>query len=90
MNTTTTSGIFHERNRRKLFKPLEWALIALVYAYRALLGPLMGGSCRFEPSCSDYAEEALKKHGPFRGAALALKRLLKCHPRGPFGPDPVP
>lgn len=73
-----------------LARAIQWALIALIYAYRALLGPLMGGACRFEPSCSQYAEAALKKHGPWKGAALALRRLGKCHPWGPFGPDPVP
>lgn len=70
--------------------PLQWILIVALYAYRALLGPFIGGACRFEPSCSDYAESALKKHGALKGSALAFKRLCKCHPWGPFGPDPVP
>lgn len=74
----------------KALVPLQWLLIVALYAYRALLGPFLGGSCRFEPSCSDYAEDALKKHGVFKGTALAFKRLCKCHPWGPFGPDPVP
>ncbi|HSH00521.1 MAG TPA: membrane protein insertion efficiency factor YidD [candidate division Zixibacteria bacterium] len=73
-----------------LARAIQWALIVLIYAYRALLGPLLGGACRFEPSCSHYAEAALRKHGPLKGAALALRRLAKCHPWGPFGPDPVP
>ena len=64
--------------------------IFLVRAYQVILGPLMGGSCRFEPSCSNYALEALERHGLLRGSWLTLRRLLRCHPFGAYGPDPVP
>ena len=66
------------------------ALLAMIWLYRLTLSPLLSGSCRFEPSCSCYAEQAIKKHGPASGARLAIKRLLRCHPWGPFGSDPVP
>lgn len=66
------------------------ALLGLIWLYRLILSPLLSGSCRFEPSCSNYAEEVIKKHGPARGAALAVKRFLRCNPWGPFGSDPAP
>lgn len=65
-------------------------LILLVDAYRVLLAPLLGGHCRFWPSCSVYAQEALQKHGAWRGSTLALARLLRCHPFHRGGIDPVP
>lgn len=51
---------------------------------------IFGGSCRFNPTCSDYAKEAIEKHGAFRGLFLAVKRVSRCHPLGGFGFDPVP
>jgi putative membrane protein insertion efficiency factor len=66
------------------------ALILLVEAYRVALSPLLGGFCRFEPSCSRYAEEALRRHGARRGLSLTVRRLLRCHPFRPGGFDPVP
>jgi len=69
-------------------------LSAPVYVYRYTLSPLLPRSCRFEPSCSVYALEALAKHGPLRGSWLALRRLSRCHPIGFLGGgsgyDPVP
>ncbi|HSD28699.1 MAG TPA: membrane protein insertion efficiency factor YidD [Vicinamibacteria bacterium] len=65
-------------------------LLLLVEAYRVALSPLLGGHCRFWPSCSAYAEEALRRHGARRGAALAVRRVLRCHPFHPGGFDPVP
>lgn len=60
-------------------------------AFRVFLRPLLGpAACRFHPSCSRYAQEALGKHGTFHGTALTLKRLAKCHPLHPGGFDPVP
>jgi len=65
-------------------------LVALVYAYRLLLGPILGGSCRFTPSCSSYAIEALERHGAVRGTWLSVRRVLRCHPFQRAGYDPVP
>ena len=65
-------------------------LLALIGAYRWLLSPLLGASCRFYPSCSAYAAEAIETHGALRGTWLALKRIAKCHPWHPGGVDPVP
>lgn len=61
-----------------------------VYFYRACISPLTPASCRYTPSCSEYAIIAVKKHGPFKGAWLAAKRILRCHPWGGHGYDPVP
>ncbi len=63
----------------------------MMRAYQATLGPLLGGACRFHPSCSAYAVEAIERHGSARGVLLAVKRLAKCHPfSGHGGYDPVP
>jgi len=69
---------------------LKGMLIAFVHAYRWTVGPLLGPRCRFFPSCSHYAEEALRRHGAARGSYLAVRRLLRCHPWHPGGHDPVP
>ena len=65
-------------------------LIGVVRVYQVLLSPWLGGACRFYPSCSNYAVEALSRHGAARGLMMALGRLLKCHPLHPGGVDPVP
>ena len=65
-------------------------LILLVRAYQVVLSPVMGGACRFEPSCSNYMIEALQRHGAFKGLYLGIRRLLRCHPFGGSGYDPVP
>jgi putative membrane protein insertion efficiency factor len=65
-------------------------LLGLITAYRYLLSPLLGPSCRFYPTCSAYAAEAIDTHGALRGSRLALRRILKCHPWHPGGIDPVP
>lgn len=65
-------------------------LMISIRLYQLLLSPLLGHHCRFYPSCSRYAMEAIECHGPRRGAWLALKRLLRCHPWCPGGVDPVP
>ena len=66
-------------------------LLALpVRLYRATLSPMIGHSCRFEPTCSAYALEALERHGAWQGGRLAARRLLRCHPLGGSGYDPVP
>jgi hypothetical protein len=65
---------------------LTWPIIA----YRRWLGPALPARCRFYPSCSTYALEALGRHGGLRGTSLAVRRLLRCHPFHPGGYDPVP
>ncbi len=62
----------------------------LFLAYRKLVSPLLGPRCRFYPSCSHYAEDALREHGVLRGLGLAVRRLARCHPFHPGGYDPVP
>jgi putative membrane protein insertion efficiency factor len=64
--------------------------IALVRLYQHALAPLYRGSCRFTPSCSEYAIEAFEKHGFVRGLTLTVRRLSRCHPFGAHGVDPVP
>lgn len=66
------------------------ALIGLVRGYRLLLSPWLGSSCRFEPTCSAYALEALQRHGAAAGSALAVGRVARCHPFCAGGHDPVP
>lgn len=63
---------------------------ALIAVYRYGISPFIAGSCRYHPSCSSYAEEALSTHGAFRGGWIALKRMARCHPWGGHGYDPVP
>ncbi|HET9200941.1 MAG TPA: membrane protein insertion efficiency factor YidD [Dehalococcoidia bacterium] len=65
-------------------------LLTLIRCYQAVLSPLMGGHCRFEPSCSRYAAEAIETHGAGRGSILALRRLVRCTPLTRGGYDPVP
>lgn len=65
-------------------------LRALIWLYRHSLSLFMGRHCRFEPSCSAYADEAIRRHGAIKGCALALKRIGRCHPWGGSGYDPVP
>lgn len=79
--------------RELLGSPRRWPqalLIAAVRAYRFLLKPWLGNACRFEPTCSAYALEALQRHGAACGALLASTRLLRCHPWCAGGIDPVP
>ena len=66
------------------------ALTAPIRAYQLVISPVLGPRCRFYPSCSSYAVEALRTHGPLRGTWLASRRLLRCHPWNDGGLDPVP
>lgn len=68
----------------------RWAAVALIWGYRLFLKPLFPTTCRFEPSCSEYALQAVRRFGAVRGGWLALCRLGRCNPWGPFGADPVP
>jgi uncharacterized protein len=65
-------------------------LVLPIRVYQLLVSPLLGPRCRFYPSCSTYAVEALQRHGALRGSWLAVRRLARCHPWNPGGPDPVP
>ncbi len=66
-------------------------LIGLITVYQKIVSPFLpANTCRFYPSCSSYTVEAIRKYGGFRGAALGLKRILRCHPLHPGGFDPVP
>ena len=65
-------------------------LKGIIRLYQVTLSPVVGGSCRFEPSCSAYAMEALERHGAWRGGTLTIKRLMRCHPFAAAGYDPVP
>lgn len=70
--------------------PAAWVLSLPVRAYRLVFSPWVGHSCRFHPTCSAYAMEALEKHGAFRGGWLAARRITRCHPWGASGIDNVP
>lgn len=73
-----------------LYKLLAYPFILLIKIYQFGISPLMGSKCRFIPTCSQYAVEALQKHGIFKGSILAVRRIAKCHPHGSSGYDPVP
>ena len=70
--------------------PLARILALPVRAYRLILSPWVGHNCRYQPTCSAYALEALERHGGLKGGWLALRRILRCHPWGSSGYDPVP
>ncbi len=70
--------------------PLRWILIGFVAIYRYGLSWITPKSCRFAPTCSEYAIEALRRHGAVRGGWLSLRRIVRCHPWGGSGFDPVP
>lgn len=70
--------------------PAVFLLRGLIMLYRLTLSPFIGWQCRYDPTCSHYALEALSKHGALRGSWLALRRLARCHPWGGWGYDPVP
>ena len=75
---------------RPLSEFLAKMLILPIRFYQKFISPLTPPSCRFTPTCSQYAIEALRKHGPFKGTYLAVRRILRCHPWGGSGYDPVP
>ena len=68
----------------------SFLLIIPIKIYQIIISPLLGPSCRFTPTCSQYAVEAIQKYGPFKGSWLSFKRILKCHPWGGSGYDHVP
>lgn len=69
---------------------MKRALLGAIRAYQYAVRPLLGANCRFYPSCSEYAREAVERHGAARGSWLAARRLARCHPYHPGGYDPVP
>ena len=75
---------------RSIEKLIKIILLGFVYAYRLLISPLIGYPCRYTPSCSEYSLQALKIHGAYKGFYLTTRRLLRCHPWGGRGYDPVP
>ena len=75
---------------RPVMRFLGWLLIMPIRFYQKYISPLTPPTCRFTPSCSQYAIEAIRKHGPFKGFALAVWRILRCNPWGGSGHDPVP
>ena len=68
---------------------MRWFMINLILAYRATLGRFLGGQCRYLPTCSQYAIDAINKYGALKGGFRALKRILRCHPLGGKGWDPA-
>ena len=68
---------------------MKKAVIKVIRIYQLVLSPTLGGNCRFQPTCSQYAIDALNEHGIFKGVFLSLKRIAKCHPFHPGGFDPV-
>ena len=73
-----------------LFLPLQWVLLGGILFYQHFISPFTLSSCRFTPTCSEYARQAIQKYGPFKGLALAIWRILRCNPWGGSGYDPVP
>jgi len=71
-------------------RAIGWLMIMLIRFYQQAISPYLRPSCRFTPTCSQFYIEAVKKHGPFKGSYLGIKRLLHCHPWGGHGYDPVP
>ncbi|MCC6384800.1 MAG: membrane protein insertion efficiency factor YidD [Bacteroidia bacterium] len=65
-------------------------LVLPIKCYKSFISPFLPGACRFEPTCSEYAVQALKKYGPLKGLYLSFRRVLSCHPWGKHGYDPVP
>lgn len=73
-----------------VLKALSFIMIIPIKIYQWTLSPLIGRQCRYYPTCSNYAIEAIQKHGPFKGARLTFKRIISCNPWGGSGYDPVP
>ena len=71
-------------------RAFSWPLIGLLKLYRVAISPWLGVNCRFQPTCSEYAIEAIREHGAVKGSWLAAQRIGRCHPWGGSGYDPVP
>ncbi len=75
---------------KSILKILGWPFIILIKGYQYIISPWLGPKCRYTPTCSQYAVDAFKKYGVFKGFWLSLKRISRCHPWGGHGYDPVP
>lgn len=69
---------------------MKYIFLGLIKIYKTFISPFLPGACRFHPTCSEYAYEAIKRYGAFRGGWLGIKRISRCHPLNPGGIDPVP
>jgi len=77
------------RVARTVVAALKWGVLAFIRIYQLCVSPHIGSRCRYSPTCSRYAYQAVSKYGPFRGGFMAMRRLLRCHPWSPGGYDPV-
>jgi putative membrane protein insertion efficiency factor len=75
---------------RWISQAISWILVGIIRIYQGALSPYLPNSCRYSPTCSAYAVQAIRKHGPAKGGWLALRRISRCHPWGGSGYDPVP
>jgi len=71
-------------------KAVAWLMIFVIKVYKAVISPILPNACRYTPTCSAYGIDAIQKYGPLKGGLLTIKRILKCHPWGGHGHDPVP
>jgi uncharacterized protein len=78
------------KSLKALTASIQWFFIMLIRFYQGAISPYFPPSCRYTPTCSQYGIDALKKHGPFKGGWLTLRRILSCNPWGGSGYDPVP
>lgn len=94
MTTSTHTNAVHRSFLEQVWfwltRPVVWGLLALIFVYQKVLSPVLGPRCRFYPSCSSYAAEAITVHGPFKGVALGAWRIARCHPWNSGGIDMVP
>ncbi|MGH7484903.1 MAG: membrane protein insertion efficiency factor YidD [Vicinamibacterales bacterium] len=90
MKLTTETSSNDDSARSADFRPAVRVCLGLLRGYKLLISPYFRGSCRFLPSCADYAAEAIDRHGALRGIWLAAGRLIRCHPLCAAGHDPVP
>ena len=71
-------------------KVFSFLLLAVIYTYQNFISPFLPARCRYTPTCSQYSKESIKKYGPYKGFILTFKRIIKCHPWGGSGYDPIP
>ena len=86
----TSTGVLENYPDKTSRNAMVKLLLLLIRIYQIALSPVLGPACRFEPTCSEYAYQAIASHGWVQGSRLAIKRILRCHPFNPGGYDPVP